>query len=409
MKTADAVVIGAGVSGGSIAFRLAQRGLKVVIVDKGNPGSGASGSCDKAIFMQSKRPGLHMELAMASRRMYDTLESELERSVEFETDGGMVVIETPQQMDFMRGFIEKQRAAGISVSLIDGEAAREAQPFLAPHILGASFSPDDADVNPLVLNAAFVQAARRHGAELWTHSEVLGVSTERGRVTSVETTRGSISTPMVINAAGPFAQKVGALSNIDIPIRPRRGMILISESIPRTVRGCVLDAQYIASKHLSAADDGSAPPYGVGFSLGQTVSGNLLIGGSREFEGFNKSHNHDVMSTIARHAARIAPKLASTRIIRTMTGFRPYTGDGLPIIDRVPGMDGYIVAAGHEGDGLALAPLTGQLVIDLIDGSGPTHHFLSGLTIDRFPARSLQGDAEAAAPAETGSVLPAPV
>jgi glycine/D-amino acid oxidase-like deaminating enzyme len=385
MKTADAVVIGAGVSGSSIAFRLAQQGLKVVIVDKNGPGSGASGSCDKAIFMQSKRPGLHMELAMASRRMYDTLEAELEQSVEFESDGGMVVIETPRHMEFMKDFIEKQRKAGISVSLIDGDAAREAQPFLAPHILGASFSPDDADVNPLALNAAFFRAAKRNGAVHLTHSEVTAVRTERGKVTSVETTRGSISTELVINAAGPYAKSVGALSNIDIPVQPRRGTILISESIPKKVTGCILDAQYIASKHLRSDND-DAPPYGVGFSLGQTVSGNLLIGGSREFAGFDKRPNQDVIATIAAHAARIAPELATTRIIRTMTGFRPYTGDGLPIIDRAPEVDGYIIAAGHEGDGLALAPLTGQLVVDLIKGSGPTHHFLSGLRVDRFAA-----------------------
>lgn len=385
MKTADAVVIGAGVSGSSIAFRLAQQGLKVVIVDKNGPGSGASGSCDKAIFMQSKRPGLHMELAMASRRMYDTLEAELGQSVEFESGGGMVVIETPRHMEFMKDFIEKQRNAGISVSLIDGDAAREAQPFLAPHILGASFSPDDADVNPLALNAAFFRAAKRHGAVHLTHSEVTGVRTERGKVTSVETSRGSISTGLVINAAGPYAKSVGAMSNIHVPVQPRRGTILISESVPKQVTGCLLDAQYIASKHLRSDND-DAPRYGVGFSLGQTVSGNLLIGGSREFAGFDKRPNQDVIATIAAHAARIAPELAKTRIIRTMTGFRPYTGDGLPIIDRAPEVDGYIIAAGHEGDGLALAPLTGQLVVDLIKGSGPAHHFLSGLRVDRFAA-----------------------
>ncbi|MCX8453665.1 FAD-binding oxidoreductase [Paenarthrobacter ureafaciens] len=396
MKSADAVVIGAGVSGSSIAFRLAQLGLKVVLVDKNGPGAGASGACDKAIFMQSKRPGLHMELALASRRMYDTLESELEHSVEFESDGGMVVIETPRHMEFMKDFIQKQRNAGISVSLIDGDAARAAQPFLAPHILGASYSPDDADVNPLALNAAFFRAARRHGAVLQTHSEVTGVHTKRGRVTAVETTRGTISTELVINAAGPFAKRVGALSNIDIPVQPRRGTILISESIAKKVTGCVLDAQYIASKHLRSDND-DAPPYGVGFSLGQTVSGNLLIGGSREFAGFDKRSDPDVVATIAKHAARIAPELASTRIIRTMTGFRPYTGDGLPIIDWAPGTDGYVIAAGHEGDGLALAPLTGQLVADLLQGTGPTHHFLEGLTLGRFatgnkPAMSAASD-----------------
>lgn len=390
MRTADAVVIGAGVSGSSIAFRLAQRGFKVVIVDRRGPGAGASGSCDKAIFMQSKRPGLHMELAMASRRMYDTLEAELDHGMEFEADGGMVVIETPQQLEFMTDFVEKQRTAGISVSLVDGDEARRAQPFLAPHILGASFSPDDADVNPLMLNTALFRAAARLGVTTETHSDVLAVHARHGQVRGVKTTRGEIAAPLVINAAGPFAHKLGALSGVDIPILPRRGTILISEPVPRAVRGCLLDAQYIAAKHLRQ-DVGEAPPYGVGLSLGQTASGNLLIGGSREFVGFDKNPDPKVIATIAKHFARIAPALASTRIIRTMTGFRPYTGDGLPIIDWAPGLNGYVIAAGHEGDGLALAPLTGQLVAELVTGTGKYGHFLDGLRMDRFPARRPAG------------------
>ena len=385
MKTADAVIIGAGVSGSSIAFRLAQRGLRVMVVERNGPGAGASGACDKAIFLQSKRPGVHMELAVASRRMYDTLESELDANVELETDGGMVVIEYPHHLDFMRGFVEKQREAGISVSLIDAEAARRAQPFLAPHIVGAAYSPDDAEVNPLALNAAFFRAAERHGAVMETHSEVFAINTSAGQVTSVDTTQGRISTRLVINAAGPFAAHVGELANVHVPVQPRRGTILISEAIPRVVKGCLLDAQYIASKHLSSEADAAAPPHGVGLSLGQTASGNLLIGGSREFAGFEKQASPSVISTIAKHANRIAPQLSSTRIIRSMTGFRPYTGDGLPIIDWAPELEGYLIAAGHEGDGLALAPLTGQLVADLIEGRGPAHHFLQALTLARFP------------------------
>lgn len=388
MKTADAVVIGAGVSGCSIAFRLAQRGLSVVVVEKKGPGAGASGACDKAIFLQSKRPGLHMELAVASRRMYDTLGAELDADLELETDGGMVVIEHPHHMDFMQGFVEKQREAGIAVTLIDAAAAREAQPFLAPHILGASYSPDDAEVNPLALNAALFHAATRHGAVLYTHSEVIAINASAGRVTSIDTAQGRISTGLVVNAAGPFAAHVGQLANVHVPVQPRRGTILISEAVPRVVRGCLLDAQYIASKHLGSVQDATSPPHGVGLSLGQTASGNLLIGGSREFAGFDKKPSLSVISTIARHAARIAPQLASIRIIRSMTGFRPYTGDGLPIIDWAPELEGYVIAAGHEGDGLALAPLTGQLVADLIDGSGSTHHFLESLSMSRFLSES---------------------
>lgn len=386
MDTADVVVIGAGVIGTSIAFRLSQQGRKVVLLDKGGPGSGASGSCDKAIFLQSKRPGIHMELALASRRMYDSLETELEADLELKNDGGMVVIETPEQFEFMTGFIAKQQAAGISVSLLDAVEARDRQPCLSRHILGASFSPDDAEVNPLALNTALFRAAARHGAQLQTHTEVLSINTKRGRVNSVQTTRGNISTPVVINAAGPHAGAVGQLSGVHIPVSPRRGTILISEAVAPAVHGNVLCAQYIAAKHLTGASNANTPPFGIGLSLGQTNSGNLLIGGSREFKDFEKPQGTEVMTEIAKHASRIIPDLDKVRIIRSMTGFRPSTGDGLPIVGWAPDLEGYLVAAGHEGDGIALAPITGTLVRDLLDSHHHDNPFLPALSMDRFAA-----------------------
>lgn len=385
MKSADVVVIGAGVSGTSIAFRLAQQGRKVIVVERGGPGSGASGACDKAIFLQSKRPGVHMELALVSRRMYDSLGAELDADIEFQNDGGMVAIENERHHEFMLAFVEQQRRAGITVSLLDGDEARSRQPLLAPHIIGASFSPDDAEVNPLALNAALFRAAARHGAAIQTHSEVTAINHEGGRVTSVDTTKGRILTELVINAAGPYAAHIGDLAGVNVPVQPRRGTILISEPIAPVIHGSLVCSQYIAAKHLTEVDSCvPVPPFGIGLSLGQTKSGNLLIGGSREFAGFNKIPGPEVVPEIARHAARIAPAIASVRIIRSMTGFRPYTGDGLPIIDYAPGLEGYVIAAGHEGDGLALAPITGQLVSDLIAGSGPTHHFLDALRVGRL-------------------------
>lgn len=380
----DVVVIGAGVIGSSIAFRLASNGYSVVLVDRAGPGAGASGACDKAIFLQSKRPGLHMELALASRNLYQELSAELAADIELRNDGGMVAIETPAHLEFMRGFVKQQQAAGIRVELLDGDTAREIQPVLAPHILGATHSPDDAEVNPLALNSAFFAAAVRAGAVVKTHTEVTGFSSKSGRVTGVQTTSGFLPTDLVINAAGPHAGHISRLANVDTPITPRRGCILISEAMTTQVKGNLLCAQYIAAKHLRDVAGSVVPPYGIGLSLGQTASGNLLIGGSREFVGFNKDVDPLVPAQIAKHAVRLVPALAQARIIRTMTGFRPSTADGLPIIGFARELEGFIIAAGHEGDGIALAPITSHLVRDLLVGSGPTHHFLAELDPQRF-------------------------
>lgn len=381
--TSEAVVVGGGVIGASIAWRLAQAESAVTVLDSAAPGAGASGSCDKAIFLQSKRPGLPMRMAKESRSLYSTLSDELDADIEFSPGGGMVAIESDAHMDFMQGFIAEQRKAGIAVDLLDGDEARSLQPALADHVLGASYSPEDAEVNPLALNAALIDAAVRCGARVRRHCEFRTVIRRGDRVVGVETSLGRIDTGLVINAAGPYAGIVGHRAGVATPVRPRRGTILISEAQPPMVTGNLLCAQYVAAKHLASMPGAEQPPYGIGLSLGQTASGTLLIGGSREFAGFDKHPPRDVLAGIAAHAARIVPSLRNVRIIRAMTGLRPYTGDGLPIIARDSGLDGWITAAGHEGDGIALAPITGLIVRDLVTGEQSTEEYLPHLRADR--------------------------
>jgi glycine/D-amino acid oxidase-like deaminating enzyme len=261
------------------------------------------------------------------------------------------------------------------------------QPALAPHIVGSAWSGEDAEVNPLLLTQAFAAAATRLGVQVMSHTEVVGITCLQGKVTEVLTKKGAIATEVVINAAGPFAPTVGRMAGIHIPITPRRGAILISERVAPMVNGNVLCAQYIASKHQSSEHgSGSANPYGIGLSLGQTESGNLLIGGSREFKGFDSGIRPEMLTAIARHAMRIVPELGRIRIIRTMVGFRPSTGDGLPIIAEAPEVRGFYIAAGHEGDGIALSPITGKIVADLLQGGRKYATFLEHLAGSRFPA-----------------------
>ncbi|MGM8212426.1 NAD(P)/FAD-dependent oxidoreductase [Virgibacillus sp. W0430] len=384
METADAVVIGGGVIGASIAYRLTEVVDNIVLIDKGEIGGQTSGSCDKAIFLQSKKPGYPIKLAKASRDIYEDLEEELGVPFEFKQAGGMVVIENEAHVPFMKEFVENQNKAGIQVQLLDRKEALFAQACFSQHIVGATYCNADAEVNPLLLSNAFAKAAKRKGVQIRTHTEVTNVLTEKGKVTGVETTQGKIATRYVINAAGPFAVNIARMANITLPIQPRRGVILISERTRPIVNGNVLCSQYIAAKHLSSSER-AVPPYGIGLSLGQTDSGNLLIGGSREFVGFEKKVAPDVFAKIAAHAIRIAPALESIRIIRTMTGFRPFTGDGLPIIDEVENVKGFIIAAGHEGDGIALAPITGVLVADLV--AKKENDLLLPLKLNRFDHR----------------------
>lgn len=383
METADVVIVGGGVIGTSIAYRLAGN-RKVVLIEKGEIGAETSGSCDKAIFLQSKKPGFPIKLAQESRMVYENLEEELGMNIEFQKNGGMIVIENESHLDFMRKFVKQQNKADINVKLVDQKEALAFQPCLSPGIVGATYSTVDAEVNPLLLTRAFAEAAKRKGLIIRRHTEVTGIVTKDSRVIGVQTNDGRIETELVINAAGPFAPKIAEMVGIGLPIIPRRGVILISEKVKPIVHGNILCSQYIAAKHLSNNTD--VPSYGIGLSLGQTESGNLLIGGSREFKGYDKAVEPKILSAVAMHARRIAPSLEPVRIIRAMVGFRPFTSDGLPIISEVPHLKGFIIAAGHEGDGIALAPITGLLVASLVNKDLKYKDFLDQLQLDRFNA-----------------------
>ncbi|MFT9846220.1 NAD(P)/FAD-dependent oxidoreductase [Aneurinibacillus sp. REN35] len=391
MQIADAVVIGGGIIGTSIAFRLARQGRSVVLIEKGILASGTSGACDKAIFLQSKKVGLHLELAKASAALYQSLEEELDTSLEYERTGGMIVIETEEQLEIMKGFVEKQQHSGIRVDLLSQAETHAMQPTLSPHVVGATWSGEDADVNPLLVTHGFASAAKRAGAVIMTHTEVMGIMKEKNRVTGVMTSRGAIATELIINAAGPYAPTIGRLAGVEIPIIPRRGMILITERMPPMLKGNMLCAQYITAKHMAGAEPAKQQEdrCGIGLSFGQTKSGNFLLGGSREFTGFDRHVPPETLRKIASHACRIIPFLCNTRIIRTMVGFRPFTGDGLPIIGEAPELKGFIIAAGHEGDGIALSPITGMIVANIAEKRGPYLALAESLGLERFQDRPL--------------------
>ena len=389
MDKADVVVVGGGLIGTSIAYRLAQRCLRVVLLDRGGIAAGTSGACDQAILLQSKKPGRHLELAKASARLFKTLEAELGERIEYERHGGMIVIETEEQLRVMSGFVQKQKEAGLPVNLIAASEAHRRQPGLAPHIVGATWCDEDAQVNPLLLTFAFARAAKRSGADLRLGVTVTSLLTNGPRVIGVDTDQGPIMASWVVLATGPQTSQLAGAIGCDLPIRPRRGQLIITEPLAPFICGDLNCARYIASKldpTLAANSTDPGVKLGVGLSLGQTASGNLLIGGSREFVGFDRSTTLEAVRAILQHALRIMPALAGVRAIRTMAGLRPFTPDSLPIIGLDHEHPGLVIAAGHEGDGIALSPITGVMVADLLT-DGPAVELARGLGLERFRRR----------------------
>jgi len=361
-KRADVVIVGGGVIGASIAFHLAQRKIKVVLLERGDLASGTSGACDGFVFLQSKKPGVHLRLAMASKVCFDELQDQLPRPIEYESHGGLIVIESEVEREAMRAFVREQRENGLDVSLLDGYEARELEPRLSEHIKGATYSPLGAQVNPIALTLGFALGAKHLGAEIITNTVVTGINVRRQSVRAVATDKGIVETEVVVNAAGVFAPEIGRMVDLKIPIIPRRGQLLVTERCERIVNRCMLSAGYIAAKFNPEL----AGSEGEGLSLEQTASGGLLLGSTREFVGFDRSTSLEGLRKIAARAIRILPCLKKVNIIRAFAGLRPYTPDGLPILGPVEGLKGFFMAAGHEGDGIALSPRTGKLIAQLL-------------------------------------------
>ena len=362
LKT-DVLVIGAGAIGTSIAYHLAKRHIDVILVDKDDIASGTSGACDGFVFLQSKKPGFHLEMALESSRIMERLSTELQRDIEYEKNGGMILVKSQEDMPEMRKLVERQRKFGLEVELLDARQARDMEPCLSPDIAGATYSPMDAQVNPMALCFAFAEAARNMGAKIVTHTEVTGISNKNGKIEGVMTSRGFIKADVVVNAAGAYAPVIGKMVGVDLPIRPRRGQILVTEPVPPLLKRVIICSKYITSKFSS---HGSHDPLGVGLALEQTRAGSLLIGSTREFVGYDRSVTPEGIRNILGHALSLVPIIGELNVIRSFAGLRPYTPDGMPILGKMDGIEGFIVAAGHEGDGIALSPITGFLIAELI-------------------------------------------
>jgi len=361
--TCDVVVIGGGIIGASIAYNLSKRNTNVILVEKNDIASGTSGSCDGFVFMQSKKPGIHLEMALESARIMEQLSTELQRDIEYEKNGGMILIESKDDIPEMQDFVYQQRNSGLDVVLLDACQVHEMEPNISSNIAGATYSPMDAHVNPLALCLAFAESAKNRGTKILTDTHVTGINIVNGKVQGIETTKGRIKADVVVNSAGVYAPAVANMAGINLPIIPRRGQIAVTESVPRFLKKVMICNRYIKSKfNLNQVQDS----LGIGLALEQTKAGNILIGSTREFVGYDRQVTPEGITAVLKYAQRFVPAIGEFNVIRTFAGLRPYTPNNLPILGKVKSIEGLIVAAGHEGDGIALSPITGVIITELI-------------------------------------------
>jgi glycine/D-amino acid oxidase-like deaminating enzyme len=265
--------------------------------------------------------------------------------------------------------VKAMHAAGTRGELLDGPGLSSLEPNLAPDLAGGAFFPDDAQIDPRRATAALLSAAQRQGLTLHSRAEVRAIHRTRngeGKISSVRTQASEIATETVICAAGAWSNQVARLVGIETPIRPRKGHILVTANAPGLIQHPLLEGGYAATVHSTSKD------LEVAFVAEKTASGTLLLGSSRQFAGFDRTVALPVVQAVAARAVRFLPSLAEMKVIRSYCGLRPWSPDHLPLIGPVEAVPGFYLAAGHEGAGIGLAPVTGRLIADWIVGASPS-------------------------------------
>ncbi|WP_244857748.1 NAD(P)/FAD-dependent oxidoreductase [Agromyces archimandritae] len=363
--TPDVLVVGAGIVGAACARALAASGARVTVVDRAAPASGTSAKGEGNLLVSDKGPGPELELARFAAGLWPAAVAELADelgdgfpSLEYERKGGLVVSTTDAGAAPLLDFAATQRAAGVDARAIDPAGARELEPWLTPGVTAAVHYPEDAQVQPVIAAEALLASARRHGAEVRAGVDAAGALLGAdGRLAGIRTAAGErLEAGAVVLAAGPWSGAVSAAFGAPVPVRPRRGMVLVTSRMPHRVFRKVYDGDYFdATQSGDAALQTSAV-------VESTAAGTVLLGSSRQQIGFDDRMRPAVLAAIAARAIRLFPFLAEAQIMRAYGGFRPFVPDHLPIIGEDPRLPGLWHASGHEGAGIGLSLATAEIV-----------------------------------------------
>jgi hydrogen cyanide synthase HcnC len=383
MRSSDVVVVGGGVIGCAIAYYSAKRGLRVTLVDQPKRGRATSasagglwpvgesmglgcgvifsraqaavGTLPGAVSHPGQLPTCFFDFAIRSNAMFPALSEELRAGsgidIEWERTTLLFIMYDEGDLAFARSLRELCPGGRDLMGWLTPEELAEAEPAVTREARGALVFHGDDQVNPYRLADAFRSAARKLGASVLSHTEVTGVRVQSGRVTAAELTSGLLPCDLVVNAAGAWAPQIGRMVGSEIPVRPVRGQILGTESLPKLLSACI------------STND---------CYLMQKGHGEVIIGSTTEEVGFEVGVTPSAMKSLSAGGIRAVPSLEHVRVKRAWSGLRPGTPDELPILGPIEGVEGYLNACGHFRTGILNAPLTGLLIAELACGERPS-------------------------------------
>lgn len=385
----EVAIIGGGIIGASIAYFLGKNGLDAMVIEKGELAGGTSSRCDGNILAIDKDPGFDSQMSRVSQQIIADLSRELSLPFEYRAPGSILVCETDEEMEAAQQWVDRQKALGLPFRMLDRADLRQESAYLADDLPGGLECATDSTVNPYMLTYSLFEQARKDGVRIHTWTEVTAITKDpKTGEFKISTNSGQIFARNIVNAAGVWAPYIGKMVNLDIPVVPRKGhLIVASRQVPVGLRK-VMEFGYLISKFGGTRKvDPITERFGVALVFEPTENQNFLIGSSREFAGFNTKIQMDVIRCMARRLLRFYPKIGDFNVIRTYAGLRPWTPDHLPIVSAVEELPGFYIAAGHEGDGISLAAVTGKLMSDMIMDQKDTIIASEPLRLSRFKER----------------------
>ena len=355
-KTANAVIIGGGIQGCSIAYNLAKFGLRdVVVLEKGTVCSGSTGRCGAGIRAQWGTE-MNCRFGLACVEKFEQLHEELGMDCGLNQGGYLLVAYQESEFEQLKKNMKLQNSLGIDTRVVSYDEAREICPGLsADDAVGFTYHARDGHADPFLTTYAYQEAAKRLGVVFHKFTECTDVKTLNGKVVGVSTNRGDIDTPVVVNAAGGYSQQVAKMAGVDLPIFSERHEIIITEPV----------------------EPGVCPPMLMSFSgnyyIQQRPHGSIIGGCSPEGhpEDYENGNSWDFLEKMSQTITKLLPRTKGIRAVRQWSGLYNMTPDRQPVMCEADNVKGFYLSVGYSGHGFMFGPVSGELLAQKILGQKP--------------------------------------
>ena len=350
-SSAEVVIIGGGIIGVSIAYYLAKKGAgKVVLLERGIMGEGSTGKCAGGIRTQFSTE-INIRFSLLSLKVFEGFQAEFGVNPEFHPVGYLFLAAQERQWQVLKETAQRMQGMGLDVKLLDPDEIQRQWPFLrVDDLLGGSYTKGDGYAGPYEVLQGFAKGARRLGALLREGTEVTRIHVKKGQVQAVEVATGEkVLTPVVINAAGPYAGQVAAMVGLDLQVRPLRRQLFFTDPFDELPSRfpLVIDLEH-------------------GWYMRREGEGLLLAGPQDAESSFNERVDFEAQEWTAARSLHRVPILERARIARGWAGLYAISPDHHAIIGPFPEIEGFICANGFSGHGFQHSPAVGILVAELI-------------------------------------------